>query len=273
MFISTPITYEISRIRRTVEFERKERKAQHTRILEDLKGQEEDIFKTIYNERKKAFETANEGLKYEQISEGKAGWQTKDAQEAMKESFSIEEQQQYQSAHARISDNIDKENAEYARIEAEMLDKISDDRLIIDRPLEKQATMLDNLVELIVYTRRGAFDADPDFGFEYWNHEYANVDDTAFNNNNTGREEPGSEGAKMRCEDSIRQSLASYAPWLKNVVVNMSLSSGDRLSKGERKVYSRHTVHVIVAGLLDDGIGTQPYRKDIEFLMEPAARH
>ena len=50
-----------------------------------------------------------------------------------------------------------------------------DQGIRIRRDLEERVRMLDNLVELIVFTPRGQFDADPDFGFEYWNHEFSNV--------------------------------------------------------------------------------------------------
>ena len=50
------------------------------------------------------------------------------------------------------------------------------------RDINDHITMLDNLVELVVFTPRGSFAADPDFGFEYWNHEYSNVHYREFNN-------------------------------------------------------------------------------------------
>ena len=43
------------------------------------------------------------------------------------------------------------------------------------RDINDRITMLDNLVELVVFTPRGSFTADPDFGFEYWNHEYSRM--------------------------------------------------------------------------------------------------
>lgn len=51
----------------------------------------------------------------------------------------------------------------------------------IVRDIEDRILMLDNLVELIVFTPRGDFEADPDFGFEYWNHEFSNVHYREFN--------------------------------------------------------------------------------------------
>ena len=54
------------------------------------------------------------------------------------------------------------------------------------RNIEDRIAMLDNLVELIVFTPRGSFVSDPDFGFEYWNHEFSNVHYREFNTNQSG---------------------------------------------------------------------------------------
>ena len=97
-----------------------------------------------------------------------------------------------------------------------------DTQIEISRDLEERISMLDNLIELIVFTPRGSFNADPDFGFEYWDHEYSNVNDTQFNNNNTGRDSYDSESTKIKCQESIRQSLNTYAPELKNVEITMN---------------------------------------------------
>ena len=52
--------------------------------------------------------------------------------------------------------------------------------LLIIRNQGSEVEQLDNLIELIVFTPRGSFLADPDFGFEYWNHEYSNIQYRAF---------------------------------------------------------------------------------------------
>lgn len=41
---------------------------------------------------------------------------------------------------------------------------------IIVRSLEERIAMIDNFIELIVFSPKGSFLADDDFGFEYWNH-------------------------------------------------------------------------------------------------------
>ena len=143
------------------------------------------------------------------------------------------------------------------------------------RNIEDHITKLDNLVELIVFTPRGSFAADPDFGFEYWNHEYSNVHYQEFNINQTASVSTGlrNEVTKKECEDSIRQSLATYEPQLKNVNVNIVLDSALDKSVHRKKTPSKYMLNVVVEGSLDDGLGTRrPYRKVVTFLIEPTVK-
>ena len=45
---------------------------------------------------------------------------------------------------------------------------------------------IDNILDLIVFTPKGTFSADPEFGFEYLNHEFSNVNVREFNNSYVG---------------------------------------------------------------------------------------
>ena len=132
------------------------------------------------------------------------------------------------------------------------------------RDIDDHIRMLDNLVELIVFTPRGSFAADPDFGFEYWNHEYSNVHYREFNNSQLGKLTKGlqNEVTKKECEDSIMNSLATYEPMLKNVTVSIVLDTAENKQVRRKKTASKYEVNVVVEGQLDDGLGTlQPYRK------------
>lgn len=143
------------------------------------------------------------------------------------------------------------------------------------REIDDRIKVLDNLVELIVFTPRGSFEADPDFGFEYWNHEYSNVHYREFNNSQTGRGARGiqNEVTKKECEDSIKNSLASYEPLLKNVSVSIELDTAADKQLRRRNTNSKYEVDVIVEGNLDDGLGTKfPYRKEVTFLIEPTVK-
>ncbi|MBO4811166.1 MAG: hypothetical protein J5552_06310 [Prevotella sp.] len=143
------------------------------------------------------------------------------------------------------------------------------------RNIEDSITMLDNLVELIVFTPRGSFAGDPDFGFEYWNHEFANVHYREFNINQTASVSTAlrNEVTKKECEDSIRQSLATYQPQLKNVNVSIVLNSAIDKGVHRKKTPSKYELNVVVEGSLDDGLGTRcPYRKVVVFLIEPTVK-
>ena len=146
----------------------------------------------------------------------------------------------------------------------------------IRRDIEDRIAMLDNLIELIVFTPRGNFDGDPDFGFEYWNHEFSNVHYREFNASQTSGRNTNSlqnEVTRKECEDSIKQSLAKYEPMLKNVIVNIELDSAAQKQRRKRRVASKYAVNVIVEGGLDNGLGTLfPYRKIVVFLVEPTVK-
>lgn len=145
----------------------------------------------------------------------------------------------------------------------------------IDRQIKELISMLDNLVELIVFTPRGSFVGDPDFGFEYWNHEYSNVHYREFNNEHTGISSCGlyNEITKKECQDSIRQSLSTYFPHLKQVTVSMKLNSAETEKLNLKKAPSKYVVTIRVDGIIDDGLGTTcQYEKDVKFLMEPTVK-
>lgn len=151
----------------------------------------------------------------------------------------------------------------------------SDKNITIIRDIEEHISMLDNLVDLIVFTPRGSFEADPDFGFEYWNHEFSNINYREFNNdyNSTSSEGLYNEITKKECQDSIRQSLAVYAPQLKNVnvAIEMNIASSDK--QEQKKVLSKYLITVIVEAVIDYGMSTTvAYKKDVKFLIEPTAK-
>jgi hypothetical protein len=153
--------------------------------------------------------------------------------------------------------------------------QVSGSRIDLDRNIEEKVTRLDNLVRLIVFTPRGNFSADPDFGFEFWNHEFSNIRQREFNNDHTGMSSEAlvSEVTKKECEDSIRNSLAAYEPMLKDVFVRMELKIVEPEKQIQTKVRHKFLVKVIVEGNMEDGLGTSTrYEKEVSFLMEPTAK-
>ena len=141
------------------------------------------------------------------------------------------------------------------------------------RDIDNRIVMLDNLVELIVFTPRGSFDADPDFGFEYWNHEYSNIHYMDFNNDNSGTAISYNEVTKKECQESVRHSLQTYYPQLRDVTVFIELAIADAEKQRRKKVMSKYSVKVTVKGVISDGLGTdRDYSKDVVFLVEPTTK-
>lgn len=144
----------------------------------------------------------------------------------------------------------------------------------IARNIEDNISALDNLIELIVFTPKGSYCGDPDFGFEYWNHEYSNVHFRDFNNEQIGFSAGlCNEITKKECEESIRNSLSTYAPQLKQVLVSMKLHAAEEDHRRKKRIPSKYMVEIIVNGNIDDGLGTDhQYEKKVLFFMEPTAK-
>lgn len=151
----------------------------------------------------------------------------------------------------------------------------SDTVTTIARDINNRVEMIDNLIELIIFTPRGSFFADPDFGFEYWNHEYSNVRYRDFNNGHTTTAVNGlyNEITQKECQESIRKSLEIYEPELKHVDVSIVLNSLEMEKQRARKMISKYEVIIKVIGVLDDGLGVvTPYQKSVSFFMEPTVK-
>jgi hypothetical protein len=146
---------------------------------------------------------------------------------------------------------------------------------IIARTLEERVAMIDNFIDLIVFSSKGSFIADDDFGFEYWNHEYSNVHFRSFNHGQNGTYSNGlyNEVTLKECKESIEKSLSIYEPQLKQVNVSIELGSIKTENESNHKLLSKYEVTIIITGVLDDGLGTiAPYKKEISFLMEPTVK-
>ena len=156
--------------------------------------------------------------------------------------------------------------------------------LSITRSLTDPMQMLDNWVDTIVFTAIRRFKADEDFGFSFWDNEFIAMNLNDFNNgvdyttvqdrhNRTQRIQLSTAGVKV-CEQSIRNSLNYYVPYLKDVTVSVSLSyERDKttiIRKGEN---SKYVVRVIVSGrtVFDEYSGTRDgeYQKNATFFMDP----
>ena len=155
-------------------------------------------------------------------------------------------------------------------------------RLILVRDLHNKKGVLNKLIEMIVFTPKGSFVADPDFGFEYWNLEYSNFKLEDFNLDKTGCNGNNDESDKKRCLQSIKDSLSAYAPWLTDIKFDMSLGAnehknpkqyGDSQSQAHRGVHSRLSVTITIKGEIYASLGTtEPYDYEVRFLVDPTVK-
>lgn len=133
---------------------------------------------------------------------------------------------------------------------------------------------IDSILELIVFTPKGSFCADPEFGFEYWNHEFSNLNVREFNNNYMGMilnvKEQGTISRKQ-CEESLKASILTYEPRLHQPEVRVELDVNNKMRK--RNMQSKYEMRILISGAIDDGLGvSRVYEKRIAFMVEPIAQ-
>lgn len=133
---------------------------------------------------------------------------------------------------------------------------------------------INNILDLIVFTPKGSFIADPDFGFEYWNHEFSNINVREFNNNYLGmvsNVKTLNEISRKQCEISLKESILCYEPRLHQPDVKVELDINNK--KSRKSIPSKYEMRIMITGSLDDGLGImRPYEKRISFMVEPIAK-
>lgn len=133
---------------------------------------------------------------------------------------------------------------------------------------------IDNIIDLIVFTPKGSFIADPEFGFEYWNHEFTNINVREFNNSYIGflsSSQFFNEVSRKQCETSLRESIIAYEPRLINPDVKIELEVNEKFRR--KKYQSKYEIKIIITGKIDAGLGIEKnYEKKITFFTEPIAK-
>lgn len=145
--------------------------------------------------------------------------------------------------------------------------------------LEKESgeleSCINNILDLIVFTPKGTFCADPEFGFEYWNHEFSNINVREFNNSYIGMVESVqtlNDVSRKQCEISLKDSIIAYEPRLINPEVKIELEINDKIRK--RKSQSKYEMKIMISGSIDDGLGIlKPFEKRISFMIEPTVKN
>ena len=133
---------------------------------------------------------------------------------------------------------------------------------------------IDNILDLIVFTPKGSFSADPEFGFEYWNHEFSNIDVREFNNSYmimATDSQSQNDVSRKKCEQSLKESIMEYESRLINPEVKIELDINEVIRS--HKSPSKYEMRILINGSIDDGLGVlKPYEKKIAFMVEPTAK-
>lgn len=144
--------------------------------------------------------------------------------------------------------------------------------------LEKESgnleSCINSILDLIVFTPKGSFSADPEFGFEYWNHEFSNINVREFNNSYMGLladAQSLNDVSRKQCEKSLEDSILAYEPRLINPEVKIELDINDHVSK--RTSLSKYEMRILISGSIDAGLGiVKPFEKRISFMVEPTTK-
>ena len=113
-------TANIEAIKNNGERERAERRAEYERQKRDILQQEADVYKTIYEQRKEAYENANKDKKYANTAEGKLGYgKDKNGKFVMAGTLDTDELKLYKAAYSKMMADLDALNAKNNRSETE----------------------------------------------------------------------------------------------------------------------------------------------------------
>ncbi len=112
----------IAEEKNSAERERRQRQEEHQRTLRELEAQRDEIYKKIYDIRKAAYENANNGKKYEDTKEGKAGYIDSDARKAILTSATEKEKELITEFFVFIDNKQKEENAKWGQYVQERLE-------------------------------------------------------------------------------------------------------------------------------------------------------
>lgn len=146
---------------------------------------------------------------------------------------------------------------------------------ILERESGELENCINSILDLIIFTPKGTFSADPEFGFEYWNHEFSNINVREFNYSYMGMVADAqllNDVSRKQCELSLKESIIAYEPRLINPEVKIELEINDKIRK--RKSQSKYEMRIMINGSIDDGLGlVKPFEKRVSFMVEPTAKN
>lgn len=156
--------------------------------------------------------------------------------------------------------------------------KIDDENLAIAQELKSVKSSIDAFLELLVFTPKGGFKPDYDFGFEFWSNEFQNFVIKNFNNRTSDTNLVNNKGentGKESCEKGLKKSIETYEPRLKNVRVDLQIEQNNVIKKNDRFKTNdiKYDVYIKIMGeMILSNLTSKDYEKDIQFSVGPVIR-
>ena len=153
-----------------------------------------------------------------------------------------------------------------------------EDNLSFQRESESIRESIDTFLELLIFTPRGGFKADYDFGFEFWSNEFQNIVIEDFNqhiNESVLVNRRGDSTDQRNCIRNLKKAIEMYEPRLQNVKIEMNLKQKDNTQKSylrnEVEDHTKYDVFLTIRGDIYLGMGnTEGFMKQVTFAVGPA---
>ena len=149
---------------------------------------------------------------------------------------------------------------------------ISEENLSIAQEASSVRESIDSFLELAVFTPKGSFKPDADFGFEFWSNEFQNFVIKNFNSRTSDDKLLNNRGEKTNkdaCERGLKKCIELYETRLSNVRVEMNLEQKN--SSGINEI--KYDVHLKISGEMEiDKFVSENYTKEIRFSVGPVIR-
>ena len=155
---------------------------------------------------------------------------------------------------------------------------ISEENLSIAQEASSVRESIDSFLELVVFTPKGSFKPDSDFGFEFWSNEFQNFVIKNFNSRTSDANLLNNRGEKTNkeaCEKGLKKCIELYETRLKNVRIEMNLDQNDVGKQGHNTGINeiKYDVHLKISGeMAIDQFVSENYTKEIRFSVGPVIR-
>jgi len=138
---------------------------------------------------------------------------------------------------------------------------------------------IDAFLELIIFTPKGGFKADYDFGFEFWSNEFQNLMVEDFNQHINETELVNRKGDytnRKNCLRELKKTIEFYEPRLDSVKIDLNLRQKNQIKnnlENKDEDQTKYDVVIVIRGEIHTINNTKEnYLKQIVFTVGPAIK-